>query len=666
MKTKILTLIMIVLSKFGFGQYQQYEQYITPFLSDSIQSGYFYLKQPNNIQAGQLYQAYRVNAPDLNNNMVLIDMHVDSLAGLSHYKYIQTFMDIPIEGAGCIEHYNKDGSLLFLNGKFADSIKKTHIPKFDEKTAIRLLVNELSRNGEIKFAWEDPDWEQQIRLDEADSNATWFPNAELIWAIDTMKNMKVVIPGERYSLAYKIYIKTLSPYESIFYYVDAQTGSILKERSTHIHDGPADVYGYGSKIIDTRWVGGFTQGYILHTNDATRRIHTKKSPNDNSAWWTLSNTKTNNDIWGSTYLTETSVHYHVSNSWDYFRQVFGRVGMNGGSAEIRVRSQWNTGIQPNAYFNGSNGFPELVFGKTSSNWDLGMEPAIVAHEFTHGVTNSSAGLVYEFESGALNESFSDIFGIVIQAQMLDGGATDWIIGNHIPLQIDFTRSLEEPKFFGQHYDNGNWFVGQPDTYEGDLWCFSCPVDYGGVHINSGVQNKWFYILTNGDSDWNDNNDYYNVSGIGMTKAARIAYYALTSILQNSSQYTDSRQATITAAKVLFGECSVEHQATIDAWFAVGIGNLHDCDYTLSTDDIIQIDEEILIYPNPTNNNLTIEVPNRINNQIEIYDATGKIVDSFTNTNLVFSKDVSHLSNGIYYINFTINDNPIRRKFIVQK
>lgn len=669
MKKISLTLTLIILSKLSFGQYQQYEQYITPFLSDSIQSGYFYLNQPNNIQAGQLYQTYRMNAPDLNNNMVLINMHVDSLLGLSHYKYEQTYMDIPIEGAGCIEHYNTDGSLLFLNGKFTDSIKKSHQPMFGREEAVFLLINELKRDERITFAWEYDDWEQQIRLDEADSNATWFPDAELIWAIDTMKNMKVVIPGNRYSLAYKIHIKTITPSDSKIYYVDAQNGNILKVRSTHIHDGPADVYGYGTKIIDTRWSGGFTQGHILHANNNTRDIHTKKSPNDNSAWWTLSNTKTNDDIWGSTYLTETSTHYHVSTSWDYFRQVFGRVGMNGGAAEIRVRTQWDTGHQPNAYFNGSNGSPELVFGKSSTNWDMGMEPAIVGHEFTHGVTNSSASLEYAFESGALNESFSDIFGTIIQAQMLDGGTTDWILGNHVPdLPL---RSLEAPKSEGTHFINfdSNGFPlfgnGQPDTYEGEFWCFNCPVNNGGVHINSGVQNKWFYVLANGDSDWNDNNDYYNISGIGMTKAARIAYYALTSILQNSSQYSDSRQATITAAKILFGECSVEHQATIDAWYAVGIGNLNDCDYTLSNDDIVAIDEEVLIYPNPTNNNLNIEVPNRIDNQIVIYDATGKVVESFSNNNLVFSKDVNHLSNGVYYINFTINDNPIRRRFVVQ-
>lgn len=87
---------------------------------------------------------------------------------------------------------------------------------------------------------------------------------------------------------------------------------------------------------------------------------------------------------------------------------------------------------------------------------------------------------------------------------------------------------------------------------------------------------------------------------------------------------------------------------------------------MSNNDIVSLNEEIIIYPNPTNNDLNIEIPNRIDNQIVIYDTTGKVTESFINKNLVFSKDVSHLSNGVYYINFTINDNPVRKRFIVQK
>lgn len=648
MKTKIITLMFIAFAKLSFGQYQQYQQLLTPYLADSIQSGFFYFNTPNNFQAGVLYQLYRQSVPDLNNNMVLIDQHVDSLAGLIHFKYQQTFMNVPIEGAGCIEHYDRHGSLLFINAKIADSIKSDGVPRISSKDAIKIAILELERDPKVEFAWESSEWEQEIRIDYSDSNATWFPNAELIFAIDTLKSMNLVIDGGRFKLAYKIPITIISPeFETFIYYVDALNGNILKYNSTRIYDGPAGVYGYGSKIIDTQWKGGFTQKYILQTNDASRVIHTKKNPNGNTAWWLLDNTTDGDDNWGNSYLTETSTHYHTSICWDYYRNTFGRTGQNNQSREIRVRTQLNVA---NAFFTpGGNNHNNLYFGK-NNGWDFGMEPSIVAHEFAHGITHHTSNLQYKYESGALNESFSDIFGIVIQAIMLDGGSTDYVLGNIIPNAV--VRSLKEPNL-----------SSQPDTYLGSYWYIGSGDD-GGVHINSGVQNKWFYILSHGENDWNDLNNYYDINGIGINKAARIAYYAQTSILMNSSQYSDSRLATITAAKILFGECSLEHQATIDAWYAVGIGNLNNCSYTASIAEVT--DQDITIYPNPTSNSLTIELSTPTNAPIRIVDFSGNLIKELETDQIFFLYDVSDIANGVYFVYFNFNGNQIVKRIVVQK
>lgn len=75
MKTKFLTTTIIILAKLSFGQYQQYEQYLTPFLSAPIESGFFYFVTPNNIQAGQLYNWYKANAPDPDNSMNYPSLH---------------------------------------------------------------------------------------------------------------------------------------------------------------------------------------------------------------------------------------------------------------------------------------------------------------------------------------------------------------------------------------------------------------------------------------------------------------------------------------------------------------------------------------------------------------------------------------------------------------
>lgn len=656
---KIITLICIILTKLSFGQYQQYEQYLTPFLSAPIESGFFYFTTPNNIQAGQLYNWYKINAPDPDNDMWLIDDHIDSLVKYRHFKYQQAYKNIPVEGAGCIEHYDKNGSLVFINAKIADSINQSATPKFSQDDAVVKVVRYIGKKNEkVVFAWQNEDWEKQIQEDLNNEYATWYPSAELIWAVDTLKDMHLVIPGSRYTLAYKVSITTIEPEnETSIYYIDANTGDILKVRSTHI-DVSGDVYGYGNRNLDTKWRGGFIQKYELDAEDNTHNIHTKKWVSPTASWNSMPDTRSSATNWGSTYLTETSTHFHVTNTWDYFRYTFGRTGMDGAGSEVRVKSQYN---QINAYYTASVSPNELVFGKSPTAYDLGMEPSIVGHEFTHGITRYTANLAYEYESGALNESFSDIFGIVIQAQTLDGGSTDWIIGNHFPNTADFTRSMSNPTTRGSHWtgqysgSNPVYDLGQPDYYQGNYWC-NCPynVDKGGVHINSGVQNKWFYILSNG-------NQY--TQAIGMNKAAQISYYALTSLLMGSSQYSDSKEATITAAKILFGECSNEHKSTVNAWNSVGIYASYNC-APVSVDEIINVNT-VLVYPNPANSYLTIELPQVVESPVQIFDINGKLVQEIESNELYFQTDVSLLQNGVYLLHFNFNGQQVVKRIIIQ-
>jgi hypothetical protein len=109
----------------------------------------------------------------------------------------------------------------------------------------------------------------------------------------------------------------------------------------------------------------------------------------------------------------------------------------------------------------------------------------------------------------------------------------------------------------------------PDTYKGLYW-YSGTDDNGGVHTNSGVQNKWFYILTSGESGINDKGYSYNVTGISMEKAAAIAYRNLTVYLTASSNYAAARACAIQAASDLYGSESLEVTATAEAWNAVGV------------------------------------------------------------------------------------------------
>jgi hypothetical protein len=193
---------------------------------------------------------------------------------------------------------------------------------------------------------------------------------------------------------------------------------------------------------------------------------------------------------------------------------------------------------------------------------------IIGHEYSHAVTGSSSQLVYQGESGALNESFSDIFGEMIENYV--EGSNDWLMGDD---RTDGAiRSMSDPNDFGD-----------PDTYLGTNWkntCGACS-DNGGVHSNSGVMNYWFYLLSVGGSGTNDNGDDFSISGIGKSSAGAIAFRNQTLKLSANSDYAAARAGAIQAAEDLFGSCSNEVKQTTNAWYAVGVGEAY-CEALLAS------------------------------------------------------------------------------------
>lgn len=186
------------------------------------------------------------------------------------------------------------------------------------------------------------------------------------------------------------------------------------------------------------------------------------------------------------------------------------------------------------------------------------------------------------------------------------------------------------------------------------------VDAGGVHFNSGVQSHWFYVLANGAANTNDNGDYFNVTGIGMDDAARIAYLTMTTLM-STSQYTDSRMASIQASINLFGECSQQHRSTVDAWYAVGIGGVNTCHPLSNTD----ISKSIMIYPNPANTVFSISTEGlELVKDVKIYSINGTLVKSINQGNLL-NIDVSDLSTGTYIVRVNIDGKFLSKKLIIK-
>jgi Zn-dependent metalloprotease len=210
----------------------------------------------------------------------------------------------------------------------------------------------------------------------------------------------------------------------------------------------------------------------------------------------------------------------------------------------------------NAFWNGT----QMVYGdgdgRLFNRFTIAVD--VIGHELTHGVTQYEANLVYQGEPGALNESFSDVFGILTKQRFLNQhpDESDWIIGEGL-----FTknvkglgiRSMKDP---GSAYDDP--VLGkdpQPDHY-GDLYKGSA--DSGGVHINSGIPNKAFYLAA------------MEIGGYAWDKAGRIWYHTLVDHLGSRADFKRAAQATVQAAGELYGEKSNEQKAVKSAWAQVGV------------------------------------------------------------------------------------------------
>ncbi|MBY0426599.1 MAG: M4 family metallopeptidase [Cytophagales bacterium] len=408
-------------------------------------------------------------------------------------------------------------------------------PKITSKDAVELAKKYVNAKS---YMWE--------------KDTKFLPKSNLVITEIPQDNSSNV---KQYALAYKIDIYSLDPYGYRDIYLNAQTGVIIKEVNK-IHNGcvsgtVSTLYNGNQTLYSTFQSSSNNYQLLENCNSGTRNIDTRNyltyftlTDNDNS--W-VDNTETR--IGGS-------VHWAMEKVYDYYYSTFGRNSFDNNGATIYSFIHNNSASNVNAFWNGSS----FNFGDGDAS-TLGAVVAIdiVGHEFTHAVTEKTAGLIYSYESGALNESFSDIFGTAIEFNVEGTNGGDYLMGEEI-YTSNYFRSMSNPNL-----------KNQPDTYNGTYW-YTGSGDNGGVHYNSGVQNYCFYLLSEGGSGVNDKSNSFNVSGIGRNKAAAIFYRALTTYLTSNSQYIDSRNACIRSAQDLYGCGASEVQSVIQAWYAVGVGN----------------------------------------------------------------------------------------------
>ncbi len=463
---------------------------------------------------------------DIKDDLKSFKSNADHL-DFSHIEYQQYYDGVPVEG-GVYKIHMKNGKIWSLSGTYIDIFEEISVnPTISENAAFNKALEKVG--GEV-YIW-----------DEGGS----LPEGELVVVGDPDGRQ---VPR----LAYKFDIYATKPLHRADVYIDAHSNTFIAENHT-IHNADAICSGTSLYNGNVGFTGDFTgSSYRLRQGSSGNGIQTFSLNNGTN--YSSATDVTSNSSEFTNDPTAVQAHWGAERTHEYFYQKHNRNSFDGNGAVINSYVHYSSNYV-NAFWDGQR----MTYGDGDGvNYGPLVSLDIVGHEITHGLTSYSANLIYQNESGALNESFSDIFGEAIER--FGTGTNDWQMGTDMGIGgSGAIRSMDNPNAFND-----------PDTYGGSFW-YTGTGDNGGVHINSGVQNKWFYILTEGESGTNDLGNSYNVSGIGMEKAAEIAFRNLTVYLGTSSNFSDARSGAIQSAIDLFGAGSPEEIATTNAWYAVGVG-----------------------------------------------------------------------------------------------
>jgi len=248
-------------------------------------------------------------------------------------------------------------------------------------------------------------------------------------------------------------------------------------------------------------------------------------------------------------------------TYDLYKSVFGRDSVDGGGLPLNSTVHYQKGYD-NAFWNGQ----QMVYGDGDENLPVDerlfnrftISIDIIGHELTHGVTQYEAGLVYWDQAGALNESFSDVFGCLVKQyhSRQTAAKADWIIGKGLLTANVHGVGLRSMKAPGTAYDDP---VLGKDPQPADMAHYvKTTSDNGGVHINSGIPNHAFYVTAR------------EIGGRAWQKAGWIWYITLRDKLRPRSTFRDAARKTFQAAGEKYGKGSLEQQAVKKGWAAVGI------------------------------------------------------------------------------------------------
>lgn len=471
---------------------------------------------------------------------------IDEL-NMAHTHVQQVVKGVPVWEGEAIVHLRPDGELSSITDNLFDAITVDPTPNFSEKDALRMAKSY---------------WRGARRLTEE-------PIVELYYYRGS----------DRDHLAYRVEIARLDGSNftaAPVYFIDAHTGDKLFEYN-NLQTGTGNSLYSGTVTVNTS-----QSGSTFYMEDLTRRMGTFNMNNTGNETTGTGGTQSRytgtDDVWNATAeRAGVDAHYGAAMTYDYFLNVHGRSGINGSQGPGTTAAAANSGISlvtSRVHFGTSynNAFwyqNKMSYGDgDGTNFGPLVTLDIAGHEMTHGVTQYEANLTYSGESGALNESMSDVFGAMVELYARGGSATadTWKIGEQAYTPSNGTgdalRYMDNPHLAG---NGGYTSDDDPDHYSER---YTGSADNGGVHINSGIANKAFHLAAAGGTHHLSG---VNVSGMGTTDAARIWYRALTIYMTSSTNFSGARTALLNSATDLFGSGSAQYNTTATAWCAVGVG-----------------------------------------------------------------------------------------------
>ncbi len=473
-------------------------------------------------------------AGNIDKHFNVVGEEKDAESGTTHVKLVEKHNNIPVYGSDQTVTLDKENNVKAFFGQVIPNLEDKSIPEF------------ASISAEQAETITKADIEKEVgKVKNYDG---------------VKKDLFVYEKDGNYYLAYLVKASISKPAPGYWhYFVDATNGNVIEKYNAVDH-----ITGFGYGVLGARQSFEIAQDEktgAFHLFDGKRGqgVHTFDAENMDenlfnifSQWFGHTGVEVESKNKFFDDKAAVDAHVNAGKVYDYYKKTFNRNSFDDKGAKlissVHVGESWN-----NAAWNGVQMMYGDGDGTTFIPLSAGLD--VIGHELTHAVTEHTANLVYKNESGALNESLSDIMGVMVEKKSWDLGADIYTPGK----PGDALRSLKDPASIPNPLKPGE---GYPDHYNKR---YTGTADNGGVHINSSINNKAAYLVSDGGEHYG-----VKVTGVGREATEKIYYRALTKYLTANSDFKMMRQAALQSAEDLYGKDSKAVQAVTKAYDAVGV------------------------------------------------------------------------------------------------